>query len=206
MAYVKASEREKQVVAAARRVLDTTAVADLTMRAVAVEAGFPLGTMQYVFPTKDQLLRAVIASVVEEISDAGRAEFDPSKGLAHAIREGTLHYWDTMVETKIGLQLTQYELTMYALRTEGQNGLARMQYERYWSLITERCKRAAETTGEQSAIDFDTLARMILAIIGGLTLQYVAHPDPERARQDLSRALDMVVAAASPYPAAAIIG
>lgn len=206
MAYVKASEREKQVVAAARRVLDTTGVADLTMRAVASEAGLPLGTMQYVFPTKDLLLSAVIMSVVGEISDAGREGFDPSKGLAYAIREGMLRYWDTMVETKIGLQLTQYELTMYALRTEGQEGLARMQYERYWSLITKRCKRAAEAAGEQSAVDFDTLARMILAIIGGLTLQYVAHPDPERARQDLSRALDMVVAAVSPHPAGATIG
>lgn len=34
------------------------------MRAVSAEAGVPLGTLQYVFPSKQGLLKAVIGDVV----------------------------------------------------------------------------------------------------------------------------------------------
>lgn len=42
MAYVRAAEREEQIVAATLRVLRATGVAGLTLRAVAAEAGIVL--------------------------------------------------------------------------------------------------------------------------------------------------------------------
>ncbi len=50
MAYIKATEREGQIVAAAMRVLSDVGVAGTTLRGVAAEAGIPLGTLHYVFP------------------------------------------------------------------------------------------------------------------------------------------------------------
>jgi AcrR family transcriptional regulator len=57
MAYVEAALRRRQMVAAARSVLARDGVARATLRAVAAEAGVPLGTMQYAFRSKEQLLR-----------------------------------------------------------------------------------------------------------------------------------------------------
>ena len=68
MAYIKASERRGQLVAAARAVLAPDGVAGTTLRAVATEAKVPLGTLHYVFPTKDLLITAVIPGVTDEVS------------------------------------------------------------------------------------------------------------------------------------------
>ncbi|MFB7103703.1 TetR/AcrR family transcriptional regulator [Streptomyces hydrogenans] len=202
MTYVRAAEREEQIVAAAMRVLGSVGVPAMTLRAVAAEAGIPLGTLHYVFPAKDQLLRAVMAKVVRDISEALRAEAELDQGVEHAFRQGITSFWGRLVESDLGLQIMQYELTMYSLRAEGAAGLARSQYERYSSLVTEFCEQAAQAAGERCVIGYDALGRLTLALIDGLILQYVANPDRDRARRDLKHALDMIVLLADPRPAA----
>ncbi|MGV9801745.1 TetR/AcrR family transcriptional regulator [Mycobacterium sp. NPDC003449] len=198
MAYVKAAEREKQIIAAARTVLASVGVSATTLRLVASEAGIPLGTLHYVFPSKEQMLRAVIDAVVGEVLDTVAADLELDRGVEHAIRYGAFRFWDTLVQGDVGAQIMQYELAMYSARTSGTGGLAL--YERYTSLITEVCEQAARWAGERCAVGFDTLGRLCLAVIDGLIVQYVANPDPERAHRDLGRAVDMIVAFADPKP------
>lgn len=200
MAYVKASEREGQIVAAAMRVLRDVGVAGTTLRGVAAEAGIPLGTLHYVFPSKDLLLRAVIAAVMDDVVDAVRADLQLDRGVAHALRQGVTNFWSTLVESDTGLQIMQYELAMYSVRSEGSGGLAQLQYERYTALVTQFCAQAAQAAGERCAVDFDSLGRLALALVDGLIVQYVTSPDSERARRDLDRAVDMVVRFADPQP------
>ncbi|MFE5295741.1 TetR/AcrR family transcriptional regulator [Streptomyces sp. NPDC056632] len=202
MAYVRAAEREEQIVAAAMRVLSSAGVPAMTLRAVAAEADIPLGTLHYVFPAKDQLLRAVMSKVIGEISDALRAEVVLDRGVEHAFRQGIAGFWRRLVESGIGLQVMQYELTTYSVRTEGAGGLAQSQYERYSSLVTELCEQAAQAAGERCAIGFDALGRLTLALVDGLILQYVANPDADRARRDLKHAVDMIILLADPQPVA----
>lgn len=203
MAYVRATEREGQIVAAAIRVLSRVGVASTTLRGVAAEAGIPLGTLHYVFPSKDQLLRAVIAAVIDDVVEAVRADLQLDRGVAHALRQGVTRFWSTLVESDAGLQIMQYELAMYSVRSEGAGGLAQLQYDRYTALVTEFCAQAAQAAGERCAVEFGTLGRLALALVDGLILQYVTSPDTERARRDLDRAVEMVVRFADPRPAAA---
>ena len=68
-------------------------VGGTTLRAVAAEADVPLGTLHYVFPSKELLLKAVIEDVMDEISGLlGRVGH--GSGLEHAIRRGLATYWD----------------------------------------------------------------------------------------------------------------
>ncbi|MEV0061994.1 TetR/AcrR family transcriptional regulator [Nocardia sp. NPDC058379] len=202
MAYVKASEREEQIVAAAVTVLSRVGVPATTLRAVAAEAGVPLGTLHYVFPTKDKLLQAVITTVIGDISRTLGTQLEVDKGVEHALRHGVTGFWEILVTDRIGLQIMQYELMTYSLRTDAGGSLAQLQYERYSSVVTEFCERAAEAAGERCAVGFDTLGRLALAQIDGLILQYVSKPDPDRARRDLNRAVDMLVLFADPQPVA----
>lgn len=89
MPYVESAQRTKEAVAAARIVLMREGVGRTTMRAVAAEAGIPLGTLQYVFPSKQGLLKAVIEDVVDEIAEVLRGAADTKAGLNDAIRRGT---------------------------------------------------------------------------------------------------------------------
>jgi AcrR family transcriptional regulator len=185
MVYVEAARRRPQLVAAARRGFPADGVRPTAQPAVAAEAGVPLGTLQHVFPTKEKLLRAVIEDVVEEIAEVLSASADSERGLEHAIRTGLTGFWDALVESQWGLQLMQYELTVYSLRAAGQAELARWQYERYAEVVAEWCERATVNAGESCAVPFDQLARVMLAGMDGLILQHVCDPDRARARQEL---------------------
>ena len=202
MPYVEASVRSKQLVAAARRVLIRDGAGRLTMRAVAAEAGVLLGTVTYVFRSKELLLRAVIEDVTAEIAEVLRSSVDTGRGLEHAIRHGLEHFWSTLVEDQEGLQIIQYELVIYALRTAGLESLARWQYDRYARIVAAWCQEAASNAGETCAVPFDTLARVLVAGMDGLILQFVCDPDVTRAREDLQAVTEMLISLASPAPAA----
>lgn len=200
MAYVRVEQRHEEIVTAAVRVLSDVGVPGTTLRAVAAEAGIPLGTLHYVFPTKDRLLQAVISAVIDEVVAAVRPSLQPGRGVAHALRQGMTGFWTKLVEREIGLQVMQYELAMYSVRTEGAGGLAQLQYDRYTDLVSTLCEQAARAAGERCAVDFPTLGRLALAVLDGLIVQYVASTDAARARHDLDHAVDMLVMFADPQP------
>jgi AcrR family transcriptional regulator len=194
--------RSRQLVEAARQVLIRDGVGRLTMRAVAAEAGVLLGTVTYVFKSKEMLLRAVIEDVTAEIAEVLKSSADTGRGLEHAIRHGLDQFWVMLVEEQEGLQIIQYELVIYALRTPGLENLARWQYDRYARIVAAWCQEAASNAGETCAVPFDTLARVLVAGVDGLILQYVCDPDMTRARRDLQAVTEMVISLASPAPAA----
>lgn len=193
MPYVEQAVRREQFVAAARAALATHGVAGASVRVVAAEAGVPLATMQYVFPSKAALLRAVIEDVVDEIEEVLRASAAVDQGLEHAIRAGLDGFWGRLVEGGRELQLLQYELTLYALRTAPHQDLARLQYQRYAAVVADWCKRAAENSGESIAVPVGEVARLLVAGVDGLILQHLCDPKAARAREQLTTLADMAV-------------
>ena len=198
MPYVESALRSKQAVAAARVVLMRDGVARTSMRAVATEAAIPLGTLQYVFPTKHGLLQAVIEDVVEEIANVLKDSAETEAGLEHAIRQGMRNFWAQLVVEHRDLQLMQYELVTHALRSPELADLSRWQYERYFEVVAEWCREAASRAQETCAVPIARLARVVIASVDGLILQQVIDPDTERSAADLEVAIDMIVALAAP--------
>ncbi|WP_181407654.1 TetR/AcrR family transcriptional regulator [Nocardioides sambongensis] len=203
MAYVKAADRSRQIVEAARQVLMREGVNGTTLRLVAREAGIPQGTLHYVFPSKEELLHAVIEDVATEIADVLHAAAETDRGLEHAIREGLTTFWQRLVAQDVRLQIMQYELVIWALRTPGREQSARWQFERYCRIVAAWCQEAAQQADETCAVPFEVLARMVVAAVDGVILQYVGDPDPERAERDLAVVVDMLVGLAQPSTAVA---
>jgi AcrR family transcriptional regulator len=188
-------------VAAARTVLERDGVAGTTLRAVAGEAGIPLGTLHYAFPSRDLLLTAVTEDIAADVATLLGAVVDLGSGLEHAIRRGLTGYWEQMVVGGSGLLLVQYELLTHALRTPGMENLARWQVDGYTSVVGEWCRQAAEAAGETCAVPYDTLARVLVANVNGLVLQFLSDPDTGRSSADLAAMTEMLVHLASPRPA-----
>jgi AcrR family transcriptional regulator len=204
MPYIEASVRRKQLVVAARSVLAREGVARTSLRAVAAEGGVSLGTLQYVFPSKELLLQAVIEDVVDEIAGVLKDSVQVEDGLEHAIRQGLTRFWSQLVAEQSNLQLMQYELTTYALRTPGQEHLARWQYEHYAAIVAQWCQEAAGNAGEVCAVPFAQLARVVVASVDGLILQHVCDPSPGRSRADLDAVIEMLIGLARVRPAARV--
>lgn len=201
MPYVEASVRSRQFVAAARAVMSRDGVASTSLRAVAAESAVSLGTLQYVFPTKDLLLRAVVEDVVDDVARLLQGSVESDRGLAHAIRQGVTGFWANLVVGQINDQIMQHELLTYLLRQPGHQDIARTQYARYATVIAEGCQTAAESLGEVCAVPYDRLARTMLAGVDGLIIQYLSDPDQDRAAQDLDSLIEMLIATAAIRPA-----
>lgn len=199
-AYVKADERRRQLVTAARRVLVRTGVAGSTLRAVAAEAGVALGTMHYVFPSKEQLLRAVLEEVVEEISTVVREASETTADLEKAILAAARTVWSRLVEAEPEVQLMQYELSLWALRTAGMADLAQWQYERYLDLIDRHWQQVAARAGVTLSVPTSQLARLQLAALDGLLLQHLASRDLKRTLADVEALIRQLVRYADPHP------
>jgi AcrR family transcriptional regulator len=189
--YVKASERRRQLVAAARAVLSRDGVAGTTLRAVAAEGAVPLGTLHYIFPSKELLLTAVIEDVREEVSVVFKAA-ETDAGLDHAIRRGLENYWQQLVVNDPASALMRHELFVHALRTPGLESLARWQIEGYTRIVAERCQQAANDAGEICAVPFDTLGRALVGSVIGITLQYLSDRDQARSQRDLQALTQML--------------
>lgn len=175
-------------------------VADASLRSVAAEAGVPLGTMQHAFKTKRELLQAVVDDVNTEIAEVLGRSPSTVGGLAQVIGRNLTTFWADLVDGHSSLQLMQYELTTYALRSASTERLASWQYRQYGAAVASWCERAATEAGETIAVPFDQLARIIVAGLDGLILQHLCDPDGARSMHDLDTFIDMVVALADVRP------
>jgi AcrR family transcriptional regulator len=153
-----------------------------------------------VFPSKELLLKAVLEDIREEVSEVFRAaEIDA--GLDHAIRRGLENYWEKLVINDPASALMRHELFVYALRTHGLESLARWQIEGYSRIVAEWCQQAANNAGEICAVPFDTLGRVLVGGVIGITLQYLSDRDQTRSRRDLQALIEMLIRLAAIRPA-----
>ena len=200
MAYVKASERRLQLTAAARAVLTRDGVAGTTLRAVAAEARVPLGTLHYVFPSKELMITAVIDDVREEVSAVLRG-VDTHFGLELAIRRGMRAFWEQQIVGDPLAPVMRHELFLYAVRTPGLESLARWQLEGYSRIVAEWCQEAANNAGEVCEVPYDVLARAVVGCTFGIAMQYLADRDEARSLRDVEAVAEMAVRLAAVRPA-----
>jgi AcrR family transcriptional regulator len=182
---VSAQARREQFVEAAIRVMGREGLDATTTRRIAEEAGAPQSAFHYAFRDKNELLTEVIAAVTLEIEKILREAVDPTKGLAAAINDGLRAFWRYAISDD-GLQLMQYELTIFCRRTEGFGWLAEWQYTRYAAAAVETFQAAAANDRAGTvAIDIIDLTNFIVAAMDGLVMQYQVTHDAERCERDL---------------------
>ena len=117
-----------------------------------------------------------------------REAVDPAKGLAAAI-DDALRAFLRFVVSDDGLQLMQYELTIFSKRTPGLEWLAEWQYARYAAAALEVFSAASEHDPAPPVIDLAELCRFVVAAVDGLVIQYEVNKDVERAERDLGNVI-----------------
>ncbi|WP_327188127.1 TetR/AcrR family transcriptional regulator [Streptomyces sp. NBC_01334] len=186
--------RREQFVKAAIEVMSREGLDRATTRRIAEYAGAPQGAVHYAFRDKNELLTAVVGEITNQIEQVLRDAVDPAKGLDAAIHDGLHAFWAYAVGDD-GLQLMQYELTIYCRRTPGLERLAEWQYTRYSRTAQEAFQSALDQEPKRRplGIDLTELARLTVAMMDGLVIQYEVHHDRERSRIDLGHAIRAAV-------------
>ncbi|MDT7691426.1 MAG: hypothetical protein QOI75_793, partial [Pseudonocardiales bacterium] len=181
MARVQAKVRREQLIDAAVRVAARDGVAATTTRAVAAEAGASLASVHYCFDSKQELLQEVLISIINELTGDWAPDLAEGAGVAALVRADLGALWD-VVEREPGKQQVTYELTHYALRTEGLEELARWQYQVYYARSAQRLRDIAARAGVEWALPLPVLTRMLMNMIDGLVLGWLVDRDSELAR------------------------
>jgi AcrR family transcriptional regulator len=189
VARVQAKVRREQLIDAAVRVAARDGVAATTTRAVAAEAGASLASVHYCFDSKQELLQEVLISIINELTGDWAPDLADGADVAALVRADLGALWD-VVEREPGKQQVTYELTHYALRTEGLEELAHWQYQVYYARSARRLRDIAARAGVEWALPLPVLTRMLMNMIDGLVLGWLVDRDSELARGALEAFAD----------------
>lgn len=180
MSRLPVAERRRMLIAAAARVMARVGIAQTTTRAITAEAGMPRGSFHYCFRSKDELLQELIRTGVADMAQAAREVWAPDVPLVDNLRAGLRAIWAWAVE-RPDEQLVCYELTTYALHDPATAGLARWQYQSYARSADDYLTFIAEQAGIGWAAPAPTLARMLVIMVDGSYLNWLADRDDDTA-------------------------
>ncbi|MEV8047464.1 TetR/AcrR family transcriptional regulator [Streptomyces griseoluteus] len=196
MAHISAAERRPQLIKAAIDLMTREGVAAGSTRAIAAELGVAQATVHYTFGTKEDLYRAVMDQITDElVAQVQRAApEDASFEKTFSALAGAL--WGTMREPTSRHQLLS-ELTMFALRVPGLNEARQSHYQRVIEVTAQVIAETADRTGQKLAVSPETVARFFLSGFDGLTMQVLSCvPDEATERTSLAALVAATVALA----------
>lgn len=201
MTRLSSEARRAAIVRAAVRVIAREGLAAATTRAIASEARMPLASFHYVFRSRDEMIRELVAFVVDNERLAAMASLQPSPDARSTIRAGIQAYFDLVV-FEPGREQAMFELFHYALRTAQLEDLPRVQYDSYHRIVAEVLLAGAEHANIQWSIPIADLARLTVAFTDGLTLSWLADRDNAAAGRLMDAMADALVSFALPAPSA----
>jgi hypothetical protein len=106
-------------------------------------------------------------------------------------------YFDLVVADPSREQ-AMFELTHYALRTEGLADLPSAQYRSYRNAALELLEVAADRAGVRWTLPLEDVARLVVTFTDGLTLGWLADRDAAAAGRVMDAAADALAALTEP--------
>jgi len=182
MTRMSAGDRRERLVDAAIAVMTRDGVARATTRAIAAEAGMPLGVFHYAFRSKSELMSLVIRRIARQskmhIDEAVLSGDDAT--LLEMVRAGLFAYFEHVVAHPQS-HLVTYELTTTALRDPELDGLAKEQYDYYLTENEQLLEAAADAMGLEYVAPVAVVSRYAFSVMDGLALNYLARGDKDEA-------------------------
>ena len=166
----KGAKRKTEIIDAVLRIIGRDGILDVSMRAVAVEASVPLGTVTYYFSNKEELIEAAFlrhtqretARIVAAITRlSAPAPADLARGLADFVVQGLTEHREQLV--------AEYQFLNASVR---RDGLQRASAAWLQSLSAHLEERLTAFSSPSPKTD----ARLILAVLAGLEVDNLSVP------------------------------
>ena len=179
---IKASDRRTSLVRAAVRVIADHGVEGATTRRIAAAAGGSLASLHYVFESKEALFFAIWEEQVQALERSAQAgaRRDGLGPTADRLLRETFDWF----RADVPYARAQLELTFWALRRDGNLGVRT--YELHIKVMREALQHGI-LPGEDPAL-LEGLARLIVALADGISLQWMCYRDEQRLDHDLDSA------------------
>ena len=179
MSYISAVDRKEQLINATIAVLQKSGIEGVTTRSVAAEAKAPLASIHYTFGSLDDLVLAAVERLIEEVNAWVADGLDVKAGYGPCII-GIMERVAGLLEDE------RYGVLLRDLNPTGDRRVEKLE-EKYYRLAQDIMDSIADAVGHEPAIPRPQLARMAMAAIDGVVLQFAANNDIKTARSDLAQ-------------------
>jgi AcrR family transcriptional regulator len=197
MPRVAATDRRRQLVDAAYRVIGREGFAAATTRRVCAEAGAPLAAFHYCFASKAELLGELTDQAMRELEAARAGGAVLRDTVAGSLRASLRGYWDT-VEEDPNRESVLMALTQHALNDPALADVAHRQYAAYHRTAENTLAEIGAGCGVRWALPVDALARMLVVVTDGVTLAWLVDRDTAAATTALDAFADLLATHAAP--------
>jgi DNA-binding transcriptional regulator YbjK len=174
---VSAEVRREQLIEATIAVLRRDGLDGVTTRAIAAEAAAPLASIHYTFGSADDLVVAAFERLIDEVGERMSAGVNPRRGFGACIES-------VMQQVGSLLDDDRYRVLLGDLHPGSDERVAALE-ARYYRLARDLFDAVADATGREPAIARDQAARVVMAAIDGVMVQFAASGDVDAARSDL---------------------
>jgi AcrR family transcriptional regulator len=181
-AHLPVEQRRAQLVGAAMRVMQREGAWSLTTRAVAKEAGVPLGAVHYAFGSKTELVRAVFRADRDRSTALLRRAVDAGGTPAEVLTRALVGYADSVIADP-GAEIVLQELTMMGGRDDDLRAAARESTEQYRGDVLDLLHRVAEASGGTWSGDVEVLAESVLGLLFGASVNWLCTGDDDLFRR-----------------------
>lgn len=190
MQRVGLQDKRENLQQALLRVIARDGIEQATVRNIAAEANINPAAISYAFSGKDELmmslhfaLQADVSAIITKAVTTCSTIEDAIAKMAKAYFDYTLQYPDR--------QRAHLELTLAALARADSKEIASMQYEGYFKQLVDVFVELDGGTISRSEIS--TIARMALAMMDGLILQYLSTRNLSACKKTLNLGINLLV-------------
>ena len=198
--YVRAEQRRAQLLDAAVEVLVREGLDELTLRDVAAEAGVRLSTLQYIFPSRSELVRALTGRV---LARAGREQF--ARGPTVWRSSCTVSWTGTRRSSSQSPRSSSWSASRSysgpTLRRRRGSSRLPADWPRMSALIPARLEEICERADEEYDLAVAEMTRIWTRGLIGLIFQVLLDPTSRRFQRDADLLVGDLVATGGPSPA-----
>ncbi len=169
---VSLADRREQLIDATIQVMRRDGVRSVTMRAVAAEAKASLAAVHYCFDAKEALLEAAIRRWLKMMF-TDSVQFPVDGGVRASVLQMVDSWWNWL-EAAPDDVLAQFELALWAVRSEQTRPLAATIYPMYIDELEQMLSNSMARADETCGWGLERLSRAILAAIDGCSLQHLS--------------------------------
>lgn len=185
MARVPVAQRRWQLIEATIALLAREGVGAASIRRISEEADVPLGLVHYCFASKQELIAETVRQLNTENTTAARVALsvsaDAGTDLRTMLTAAFRAYW-SLVERSPRRQLLTYELNAYALRDKELAPIAEQAHREQLNGIRDLLDEIATTAGRRWTVPVDDVARLVVTVTGGATLNWLNDRDSAAAQ------------------------
>lgn len=188
------TERRDRIARALLHLIANGGIEAVNLRAVALEAGYSLGMVQRLFPTKDALLEAAIQQSTQQLEQRVQQKLVGKQNSSQLLSAVLTALIDTAPETRGEVVIWLYLLSQAVISPENAQPLRRY-YQSAQQVIAQIIARGQRESAFSAQLEPLEIATDLLALADGLTLQLqIGHITPQQADKILARQLEPLAA------------